>query len=664
MRFDYENRGSATFYTCTLDEGESIDELGLGMLANNRVGDCLKAVFSQEDDVRTLRYNVSSRVPLQRILEVGMNRERVLNVLEGISDTFTVLDGYMLDPKKIVLDKEKIFCSVSDAKPQLLYLPIVEFSEEKSFNEFAREVFKAITYDMSEDTDYAAFLMNFFNGSAEITPSELKEAVGAARNRFSGFAGFQAAGSAQPGPFGAAGGAQPQPFGAQSGQGAGMQQPAGTAAPWQAGAAGGFQAQGRMPAPEASTMDPAANAGVMGRMAQGGGLGAGAAANADGKAAGNPLDSGAQEKPKKGLFGGKKKGNDGAKKEAGKKKRGLFSRKGKDETPDGTAGRAAQGGLPWEAPQAGGMGGYAANGAAAARNGFTGNAAASGMRGYAGNGVAAAPTNGFQSNAAASGMGSYAGNGAAMPGNGSGSNAAANGRGGYVGNGAAASGNGLWNAAEARNSGVSSGNVFGNNSAANGGSGQGGIVGGNGGMQGGSPAPNGGIVEGSGVNGRAALGDSRLNGSGPAGFAQTSGSGANAKSGAFSGAEPENMAFSENEATVFIRPESYETGEPQVRQARASVVRVKTGEEAEVTKDVFRIGKQRNYVDMYVGGNSFISRSQADILRKGGEYFIRDNNSLNHTYVNGEIIQSGKEVRLRGGDTIVMGDEEFTFKLR
>lgn len=78
-------------------------------------------------------------------------------------------------------------------------------------------------------------------------------------------------------------------------------------------------------------------------------------------------------------------------------------------------------------------------------------------------------------------------------------------------------------------------------------------------------------------------------------------------------------------------------------------------------KPIFHIGKERSYVDYCISGNATISRSHADIIDRNGQFFIVDNNSTNHTYVNGEMIPSNTEIPLSHGTRIRLSNEEFEF---
>ena len=92
--------------------------------------------------------------------------------------------------------------------------------------------------------------------------------------------------------------------------------------------------------------------------------------------------------------------------------------------------------------------------------------------------------------------------------------------------------------------------------------------------------------------------------------------------------------------------------------------RERTGQEMKITKSIFHIGAEYSYADFYIPDNSAISRSHADIIVRGNKYYVKDSNSLNHTYLNGEMLTSNVEYALRSGDTIVLANEAFEFRVR
>lgn len=94
----------------------------------------------------------------------------------------------------------------------------------------------------------------------------------------------------------------------------------------------------------------------------------------------------------------------------------------------------------------------------------------------------------------------------------------------------------------------------------------------------------------------------------------------------------------------------------------ACLIRKKNGETIVIRNQVFRLGKEPTYVDYCIKDNSAVSRSHADILRKENGYVIVDNNSLNHTFVNGIQLVPQDQMLLADGAVVMLADEEFEFK--
>lgn len=94
-----------------------------------------------------------------------------------------------------------------------------------------------------------------------------------------------------------------------------------------------------------------------------------------------------------------------------------------------------------------------------------------------------------------------------------------------------------------------------------------------------------------------------------------------------------------------------------------TLFRILTEECISINKPVFRLGKEKSYVDYFVTNNIAVSRSHADIITRNNRYFVKDLNSKNHTYINGEELPVHYEVEIHDGDLLKLGNEEFVFNM-
>lgn len=132
---------------------------------------------------------------------------------------------------------------------------------------------------------------------------------------------------------------------------------------------------------------------------------------------------------------------------------------------------------------------------------------------------------------------------------------------------------------------------------------------------------------------------------------------------------PQGRPMNFGETTVLMAGNSGETTVLMANQTMNHVpttpylIRSKTSEKIQLNKPVFRIGKERSYVDYFVGDNTAVSRSHANFITRDGQHFVVDTNSTNHTFLNGTMLQSNQEYPIKPGDVIRLGNEDFEFKL-
>ncbi len=93
------------------------------------------------------------------------------------------------------------------------------------------------------------------------------------------------------------------------------------------------------------------------------------------------------------------------------------------------------------------------------------------------------------------------------------------------------------------------------------------------------------------------------------------------------------------------------------------LIRLKTNEIININCDFFRIGKDIGYADYAIKDNDTVSRAHADIVKIENDYFIQDNNSKNHTYLNDEQLNCGEVAKLEHDSKVKLSNEEFLFRL-
>ena len=96
--------------------------------------------------------------------------------------------------------------------------------------------------------------------------------------------------------------------------------------------------------------------------------------------------------------------------------------------------------------------------------------------------------------------------------------------------------------------------------------------------------------------------------------------------------------------------------------SRGKLIRKKTGDNIDITKERTVIGKDSLHTDYCIRDNSAISRMHTVIIANSKGVYIEDAHSTNGTFINGRRLGDGEQIELRGGENIRLGNEEFIFR--
>lgn len=175
-KFEFENQGTNTYLVYTLDEEEEIDTMSLGMITNNHIKGIADTVYYQLDDTRQIKYNVTAKVSLKQFFAGAVNKKRLLSVFSAILDAMSEIEDYMLDAQSILLDKEYIFVNVATYEIGLICIPTKrEGVENSDLGRFFKEMVFTTQFDQTENTNYVAQLLSFFNRNPVFSMDEFKK---------------------------------------------------------------------------------------------------------------------------------------------------------------------------------------------------------------------------------------------------------------------------------------------------------------------------------------------------------------------------------------------------------------------------------------------------------------------------------------------------------
>lgn len=171
-KFDFENQGTSTYLVCNLT-GESIDTMSLGMLTNNKIPGLAPALYTQQDELMLMKYNISSHITLRQFFSGTVSKKRLLGAFSSIVTAFVSAEEYMLDLNSILLNLDYIFADVTNCTARLICVPVLDMPKrETNYGTFFKKIIFSARFDQTEDCGYVTHIINYLNGAGAFSVEE------------------------------------------------------------------------------------------------------------------------------------------------------------------------------------------------------------------------------------------------------------------------------------------------------------------------------------------------------------------------------------------------------------------------------------------------------------------------------------------------------------
>lgn len=172
----YENQGNNTYLVYEIDGSDIIDSLSLGMINNNKIAGLAPVIYTQIDDRKYLKYNISAKVSASTFLAGATSKNRILGILSSVSKALLSAEEYMLDANTILLDLDFIFVDVTTCEAELICLPV----QRGNFNDvlsFFKNLVFSVTYDQTENCDYVAKIISCLNSHSSFSLANFMQTI-------------------------------------------------------------------------------------------------------------------------------------------------------------------------------------------------------------------------------------------------------------------------------------------------------------------------------------------------------------------------------------------------------------------------------------------------------------------------------------------------------
>ena len=172
----YENQGTNTYLVYAVSADDTVDSMSLGMLTNNRIHGLAQTIFTQMDNQKFIKFNVSAKVSVAQFFAGAVNKKRLLGVFTGIVNAMLAAEDYMLDPASIIMDMDYIFTDVSTCETDLICLPVIDMeAKQTDLGMFFRNIMFNTQFDQTENCDHVAKIINYLNGTPLFSLNDFKK---------------------------------------------------------------------------------------------------------------------------------------------------------------------------------------------------------------------------------------------------------------------------------------------------------------------------------------------------------------------------------------------------------------------------------------------------------------------------------------------------------
>lgn len=182
MNFTYENQGSYTYLVYDITNEKSVDTMTLGMLTNNNIDGLANTLFTQVDNKKFVKYNVSSKVSVSQFFNGPVNQKRLISVFSGIVKALISAEEYMIDPASVLLDTDYIFADVSTCETVLICLPVIMRDKAENPGDIFKRIVFSTQFDQTENCDYVAKLINYLNSGSVFSLVDFKRVLDEIQN--------------------------------------------------------------------------------------------------------------------------------------------------------------------------------------------------------------------------------------------------------------------------------------------------------------------------------------------------------------------------------------------------------------------------------------------------------------------------------------------------
>lgn len=171
-----ETIGNKTFLTYLISDGDNIDETSIKMLKNNKIKYILPVTYTQIDEKKYLKYEITSMNTVSEILNYSITSEKLLAILRGILGGVLGVEDYMIMSSSIILSLDKMFFDEYQNSVKLVCFPInVDASQNVDLKEMVKSILSIC--NLKSGFEIYGMICSKVNASQNFSPKEFLDFI-------------------------------------------------------------------------------------------------------------------------------------------------------------------------------------------------------------------------------------------------------------------------------------------------------------------------------------------------------------------------------------------------------------------------------------------------------------------------------------------------------
>ena len=169
--------GNVTALVCELQPGDQLESVSLRAMANGKLRAFAPASFSQVNNTKFIRYDISGRIAAFKLLGSPVSKQVLLGMISGIADAMASIEENNVDISTVVLDPNHVFTDAASGGTVLICRPLIVKPTGANAGALCQFLLNKAQMADPADSGVKEQLLEFLKRNPAPNPGELKAAV-------------------------------------------------------------------------------------------------------------------------------------------------------------------------------------------------------------------------------------------------------------------------------------------------------------------------------------------------------------------------------------------------------------------------------------------------------------------------------------------------------